>query len=273
MGNQKRKGGARDGHRLTTRDWAILRLIAKVGFQTYAELRLGPVRQASRAHSWVILKKLVEMSYLSEVRGDGDEIRGWSLAPNGVREFEKYRDNESWAVGSNAPRYRTSFRHDTILREIQGALSRSSVIRSWVPEQKLRQELLSRFHYLRAQDKSEKLGGLPDAILHLYSAGKESTAALELELTQKSKRRLFRKFESHITNSEYDYVFYVVEGAPLLDRLWAVYEDVRENSPRVKIERNQNGIYFVELSALRKNPLHAKFEGARDSFSLQDLGG
>lgn len=273
MGSQRRKGGAPSGHRLTSRDWAILRLIAKVGFQTYAELRLGPIKEASRAHSWVVLKKLVDMGYLTEVKGDGDEIRGWSLAPKGAREFEKYRDNESWAVGSNAPRYRTSFRHDTILREIQSALSRSSVVQSWVPEQKLRQECLRRFHYLRAQDKSEKIGGLPDAILHMKSGGKNSTAALELELTQKSKRRLFRKFESHITNSEYDYVFYVVEGAPLLDRLQAVYEDVLENSARVKIERNQNGIYFVELSALRKNPLRAKFEGAEDSFSLQDLTG
>jgi hypothetical protein len=158
-----------------------------------------------------------------------------------------------------------------ILREIQRLLEKSSAIQSWVPEQKLKQELLARFHYLHAQGKGEKLGGLPDAILNLRSDGEESRAALELELTQKSKRRLFRKFEGHITNPDYDFVFYIVEGRSLLDRLWEVYENVRENSSRVKSEKTQNGIYFIELSELRKSALKAEFKGIDDSFSFQDL--
>ena len=130
---------------------------------------------------------------------------------------------------------------------------------------------LQRFAYLHAHDKSEKILALPDALLYLKSGGQDSKAALELELKQKSRRRIFRKFEAHITQPEFDFVFYIVEGEPLLHKLWNIYEEVRKKSVRVKFKKNQNGIYFVTLSDIRKRGLNALFKGIEDSFSLVDL--
>ena len=147
----------------------------------------------------------------------------------------------------------------------------SPVIKKWIPEQKLRHDLMARFHYLHAIDKGEKLGGLPDALLHIYSGGQDSKAALELELTQKSRKRLYKKLEAHILSPDYDFVLYIIEGEKLFSVLVDAYKHVKEKSVQVKISRKQNGIYLVFLSELQKNGLNAKFQGTQDSFSFADL--
>lgn len=265
------RGGSPKGRRCTKTDHEVLLKIARIGFQSYPELRAGPLKDFSREHSWTCMKKLVEMGLLAEAKGDGGEIRGWFLAPKGGKLFENFATDEGWAVASRSPSYRTSYHHDRVLREIQSLLEVSPAIKKWVPEQKLRRDLMQRFFYLHAQDKSEKVAALPDALLHLRSGGQDSKAALELELRQKSRRRLFRKFEAHIIHSDFDFVFYIVEGESLLRTLWSVYKEVREKSVHVKFAKRQNGIFFAELSEVRKLGLQAKFKGVHDTFSLADL--
>lgn len=265
------RGGCPKGMRITATDRDVLINIAKRGFQSYQELRNGPLKEFTREHSWASMRKLVKMGYLAMARGDGGEIRGWYLTSKGGKLFEGHPTSEGWVLTARSPSYRTSYHHDLVLREIQSLLEVSPVITKWIPEQRLRSDLMQRIFYLHAHDKSEKVAALPDALLHLNSDAKESKAALELELKQKSRRRLFRKFEAHIVNSDFDFVFYIVEGRSLLDTLWGVYNEVCKNSVRVKFEKKQNGIFFAELSEVRKLGLKAKFIGIQDSFSFADL--
>ena len=217
------------------------------------------------------MRKLVRMGRLSVSRGDEGEIRGWYLTPKERRLFAASGLDRDGTATSRAPSYATSYSHDTIVREVQQILKDSPAVQQWVPEHVLRSELMQRYYYLHGCDKSDKIAGLPDALIHLKSNGKDSVAALEVELTQKSKKRLLRKLESHILNPAFQFVFYVVEGIPLLNILRSVYAEVTEQSLRVKFSKRQNGIFFVDLAKLRSEKLDALLEGITDSFSLNDL--
>ena len=268
---KKLLGGCPKGKRLTKIDHEILAKIARLGFQNYKELRAGPLKKFSRQHSWGSMKKLVDMELIAVKFGDGGDILGWTLDQAGKKLFENYKADPAWAITSRPPSYRTSYKHDQVLREVQALLETSPVIQKWVPEQKLRQAIMQRYFYMHANDKSEKVGLLPDALLHLKTTDRTSIAALELELTQKSRRRLLQKFETHILHPNYNFVFYIIEGDRLLRTLWSIYREVQEKSIRVKIAKKQNGIFFATLSDVRNLKLSAKFKGIESSFSFQDL--
>ncbi len=265
------RGGAPKGPRLTKTDKEVLLKIARMGFQSYSELRQDLLKEFSRTHSWSLMKKLVKMGHIAETLGDGGEIRGWYLTPRSVRSLQEIANREGWIMSNRGPTYRSSYRHDLVLREIQTLLESVTTMTRWVPEWKLRCDRMARFFYLSAHEKGEKVATLPDAIFHLKDDDRELKFALEVELRQKSWRRLFKKFESHILSKDYTYIIYVVEGESLLHRLLSIYAEVREKSPHVRFEKKQNGIFFVELTRLRELKENAIFEGIQSKFTLAEL--
>lgn len=265
------------GPRLTKTDLQVLQKIANESFQTYRELREGPLKDHGRSHSWHIMKKLVGMGLLLEQKGDGEKKRnggghtlGWVLSRQGRRKFIVIAD-KSTILDERPPQYKSSFEHDVKLRGIKQVLCKSPVILEWVNENALKRQTKRGVQYLHLQDQIKHFRLIPDALLTLKINGRVSKAALELELTRKTKRRLYRKFESHIANRDFNHILFIVEGAHLLKAIWNIYQDVLSDSIHVKFLDKKNGVYFILLEDLQTQGIKAKFKGLNNSFCFANL--
>jgi hypothetical protein len=276
MGNRKitaeprAKMGRPKGPTLTAADHAAIQLIATEGFQTYHELSAGPLKDDNRTHRWDRMKRLVRMGLLRECHSDSGGILGWAIQPKGVGKHYAHAPQALQDAGK-VPLYRTSFSHDVVLRRIKGYLTQSPAVTRWIPEHLLKAQVMREFQYFNHHDRREKLLLVPDALLHLQSGGTESKAALELELTQKARRRLYQKIEAYVVSEDFDYVFFVAKDENLKRLLLDVYREVVSRSTCVKIAKQQNGIYFSTLPLLQKHGVHAKFSGDHDTLSFADL--
>lgn len=270
MTSAKSKRGRPEGRLITNRDQEVLKQIARDGFQTYQELRFGILNGVNRTHAWDLMKKLVTMGLVVEIEGDGGGIRGWSLSPKGQQVLVQSNVEDSWP-DVRPPSYKTSFEHDRILREVRRLLCKSPAIKKWVPEHVLRAQIMGHMMSLSHRERSAKLLTVPDALFQFECRGKVFKAALELELTRKSRKRIWQKLESHITSNAFEYVFFVLNDEKLMQLLWSLYEAVRGSSPRVKFASKQNGIYFITLDNLSSKELGAEFKGIQDTFRISDL--
>ena len=200
----KNKGGRPRGITLTQTDLAVLDIIADLGLQSYQQLSRGVLRGRHRVAVWARMKRLVRAGFVRECRDDNGRILAWTMTRQGASQVF-VDEGTAREEARRAPVYRSTFEHDSLLVDVRSILSQSPVITYWEPERALRAEVMREFHYLHRSDQREKLLAVPDALLHLEANGTQAKAALELELTQKSRRRLFQKFEAHVTSPEFDY--------------------------------------------------------------------
>lgn len=255
---------------LTQTDRAVLIQIALKGFQSYQELRPKSLKAVNRQHSWKLMKRLVHMGLLVESSGDAGSILGWSLSEKARQTLDQGQDG-SPATKQRAPTYRTSYRHDIVLREVEDILRQTPVIIDWVPEHVLRGEIMTELSANFQSSKSEKLALIPDALLTMMVGSRQFKVALELELTRKTKKRIYKKIEAHILNPKFNFVFFIAEDRNLQKHLWNIYQDILSSSILVKFKKNQNGIYFTNLDHLRVLGTKVVFVGAQNSFCLANL--
>ena len=110
--------------RLTPTDIAVLIKIAPERFESYPELRRSALSHVSRAHSWVTLKRLGQLTATqTEIRTDGGGILGWSLTPK-AKELTEVEDHLP-EYPQRAPVYKTTFHHDCVVREVRDVLEKS----------------------------------------------------------------------------------------------------------------------------------------------------
>ena len=165
------KRGRPKGENLTPTDFAVLREIAKQGFQTYPELRAEHLKEKSRGHSWAVMRRLVRLGILNECIGDGGGIRGWALSTNGQKKFQEQLDTTR-LTRVRPPRYRTSFDHDVVLRDVRRLLCNSPAVTEWTPEHILRAETMSEIGHLGSRDQREIMRAVPDATFILRHGSK-----------------------------------------------------------------------------------------------------
>jgi hypothetical protein len=259
------KRGRPKGKKLTKTDLLLMRRIGEEGFLSYSELRKNILSHYSRQHSWVIPKRLVQMGYLNQSLSDQGSILGWSLTPQALQLIDPHSmQRESLIV--KPPTYRTAYQHDVTLREIKEILIQSPNIHHWIPEYILKAHAKQSLYSLNDQEKRNHLLKVPDGIFQFKSAGEMLKGALELELTRKSKCRIYQRFEAHILNPEIDFIFFVVGDQPLLEILWNVYQAVLDQSPMIQGNSRRNGVYFALLSSIREHQLKAPFIGLDDTY-------
>ncbi|MGE4234149.1 MAG: hypothetical protein AB7F43_12545 [Bacteriovoracia bacterium] len=267
--NDQQKPMRKRQARLTVTDKAIIKRIGFYGFQTYPELRSTVLQAKSRAHTWVILKRLVRFKLLLEHRGDNFGILGWTLTPK-AKQYQFLEDINIVAPIKAKPLYRTSFRHDLILREVQSIVCKSSIVSDWKTERYIRAEKFSENPYL-AKSQNREMLCVPDAIFYVETDKNEWTFALELELTLKSHARLRKKFEKQLTSPDYHVVLYVVANEELIEKLENALDETEEKSLKVRVARNKNKIFFSTLENLRQHKLDARFNRDDTHLSFNKL--
>lgn len=266
----KSKRGRPKGMRLTATDLLVLRKVGREGFQTYPELRSDVLSSYNRTHSWDLLRRLSLADYLIPSAGDFGAIRGWGLSQKG-RELLSKQTTPLDHLDSKAPNYRTAFDHDLMLREIRKLLSQSPCISKWIPEHVLKAQAMAKINFHHLRDRGTQLLKVPDALFKIKTQGGRFNAALELEVTRKTKKRIFQKLEFHVTEPAYDFIFFVVKDEPLRQFLWEIYQSVLVESPRVKVTRQRNGIYFACLEDVRALKLEVPWTGEKDTLILANL--
>jgi hypothetical protein len=248
----------------------VIRQIAREGFQTMSELRKNVLGNFSRKYPWRFMKTLVNEGLLVECSADSGGILGWSVS----RETQKrlsLEPSEEWQREIQPMQYKSSFSHDIVVREVKQILCMSPLVSNWIPEQAIRKKLLGKIHPMRESEKRIRLFRLPDAEFNVDISGRRYRAALEVELTRKSKRRIFEKLETQITAPDLDFVFYLASDESHLRLLWSIYQEVLTNSTRVRLKTSQNGILFSTLETLREKKLQTNFIGSKQSFSFESF--
>jgi hypothetical protein len=264
------KIGRPKGKRLSQKDLDVLHRIARKGFQSYPSLRSSLIKDMNRQHSWWFMKRLVKLGLLVESKGDLGGILGWSLS-KAARKNLFLTEEEELRTDCNSPRYRGSFIHDEIVSEIEDMLRMSPLIKKWTPEHVVRKDVMTKLGYAGHDERASKLSKVPDALFEMDIGGSLRAVALELELARKARKRVYDRIEAHVINPEIDSVLFIVSDENHLQFLWDVYQDVLSHSFRVKLQPNQNGIYFSTLENLRTHRLRANFRGLDEIFSFESL--
>ncbi len=268
-GNDQQKPMRKRRARLTDADKGIIKRIGFYGFQTYPELRSTVLQKKSRAHTWVILKRLVRFGLLLEHRGDNYGILGWTLTPK-AKQFQFLEGYNLVGPIKAKPLYRTSFRHDLILREVQNIVCRSSIVSDWRTERYIRAEKFRENPYL-AKSQDGEMFCIPDAMFTVETDQNEWTFALELELTLKSQARLRKKFEKQLTSPDYHVALYVVANDELVEKLEEALDETEEKSIKVRVTRKKTQIFFSTLENLRQHKLDTVFNRGETKFSFNKL--
>jgi hypothetical protein len=258
------------GFRLTKTDKTLIERIAAEGFLSFQELRQTTLKTHNRTWAWEILKRLVNQKYLDECRGDEGRILGWRIKTGSKKALSLAGMNLEVSA-ARGPVYRTSFEHDRQLRSIKRVFKSCNAIKTWMPEHELKYIVGQRYAHLGGNSMREKLLSVPDAVLSMTVNGMLLSAALELEITQKSRKRLYQKIENYVTTPDYRMTFYVAKDERIRGILQSVYHDVLLNSLKAKVCRSRNGIYFSTLEDLEKNGENACFYGLKDTITLKML--
>ena len=272
MSTAKRaRRGRPPGITLTPTDHAVIAQIAAKGFQDHKALRKSCLATVSPSHSWVILKRLVKADYLYEDSNGMGRINGWTLSERTRRVISK-QDDAPIATKYAVPIYRNPYRHNALLLELQDTFSKVPSFIQWTPEHVIKADTAREFQLLHVKDQRAKMANVPDAMIHFKSTnGKIRVAALELELTPKTKRRIYKKIEAHISNPAFNWAVFVVGNEALFKLYWNTYLSVIENSLQVRLLQKQNGIYFALLENLQRDQLSAILRSPNHSFALSQL--
>ena len=258
------------GFRMTETDLVVIRKISETGVQSSENLKATVLKDYGKVQTWRIPRRLVKQGWLVECRGDQNIFLGWRL---NTRDY-KVRTWLSQMLGTpikRAPVYKTSFDHDQTLDRVITRLREAKVVEGYTPEHVLRSETSQRFWYMSDLEKRERVIAVPDAILDLNIKGKKIKVALELEVSRKSKKRIFQKLEHYLIHPDVAFTFYVIKGKRLLEDFQSAYRLVLETSLRVKISATKNGIYFSELQNILDQGPGAEFQGLDNSISMNSL--
>ena len=99
----------------------------------------------------------------------------------------------------------------------------------------------------------------PDGIIHATRYGDEYTLAIEVELHQKSKKRIRQKFERYQREWEFDHVLYITHKNAIFDAYRKILDKIEETAqekiilsldPTLSISKcdYQNAIYWMDGS-------------------------
>ncbi|MGE4232078.1 MAG: hypothetical protein AB7F43_02005 [Bacteriovoracia bacterium] len=261
--------GQKRGFRLCNTDRLALSQIAKFGFQTFDELREESLAQVSREHAWHVLKRLTDKKILTVHHGLGKTINGWSISAEGRNSLAKLGLELSV---QKAPTYSTTLEHDKLLRDVQKLLLKSPIVANWTTEQELKAKAMQRLGFRKMRNSEKVRLSIPDATFDVNLQRDWVRCALEIELTKKSKSKIYQRLEHHLTSEDFSFVFFVLGNLSV----WKIHEEVlaevQETSNKLKLHGNPNRIYFVEIKNLLEKKLSAVFKSEDHEFCFNDLG-
>ena len=254
-------------HRLTNRDIQLLQLLSEYGCvdAERIKVKLWNANPNSRAHfrRLGILKK---MKLVENVLGDQGFGLGYRISKQGLKLLT---DNGQTVDHARTRRgYGTQFEHDQLLIQIRTILEKSPVVREFMTEAKVRDELLG---VQKGPVDWKTAPTIPDGTFVYEVPGQRLRIALELEMTQKSQARYFKILRNHMLNRKWEMAFYIVRDDSFMRRLLELADEVRREDATVRVAKRINDLYFCSLEKFLANELKVQFTNGEKEISLDDL--
>lgn len=249
---------------ITERDRSVLRFVAEKSMATSLQIkeRFFPDSHAGYRR----IRHLISIGLLKVLMVDEHRNRVLGITPLGIEQIKKGASSLS-DLSRVTPRYYSSVSHDLLVNEVTAVLEQVPVVTNVVSETMLANDLRKKYGRNARVDRDFKL---PDAAIRFSSGLKEHLAAVEVELTRKSKKRLERTFELFITGSDFTIALFVAKDGPLLNQLLKTYERVLTR-PALQSRKTLRCCYFVTLDDIKKAPLDAVFKGLDRSWTFREL--
>lgn len=260
------EGGARKPRRprLTERDLRLLFFLGEHGCVSPARVKayFWNSSEESTAHNRR-LRILAALDYVEKVVGDQERLLGYRLTQKGKLFLKTQSPGQEVSLSRRG--YKTQFEHDQKLIDVRRTLEQSPLIRDFKMDHELRSELSD--GKLRAVSwQNAQL--IPDAVFTHHTPSGSMKIALELEMTQKSKRRYGRIFKAHLLSQKWNLTLYVVKNEALRKSLMATLEEMKKKDLEVRLAKIVNGIYFCSLEEFLLKGLEAPMTNGKKEISF-----
>lgn len=253
--------------RLTERDLRLLGFLGEHGC-------VGPSRvkayfwdstEGSRAHNRR-LRILTESGFVEKVKGDEDRLLGYRLTLKGKRLLKERSPSQDVSLSRRG--YKTQFEHDQKLIDVRRILEQSPLVGGFKMDHELRAEIADGKNR-PANWQSAQL--IPDAVFVQRTPKQSMKIALELELTQKSKRRYGRIFRAHLLAKKWNLTLYFVKDEALRKSLMETLEEVKRKDLEVRLAKVVNGIYFCLLEDFLLKGLETPMTNGKREISFAEM--
>ena len=260
-------GAVSDSLHLSSLDKQILTEVLENGFQSFSELRDGPLKTYDRSHSYAVLRKLVKKGYLeaSEIR-EG-VIGGWTLSS--PYKAKVLSQNPKLTAVPRTPSYKGIFDHDLRLRRLRKLFLREFPVQEWVNEADIRARMSAFVSNESRRERMNLQASIPDGLIRFSHGGRGYWGAIELELTRRTRNRLTQKMEQRLLAKDYSFVFYIVKDEHLEKVLVDAFRIALTHSIEVSIAHRLNGIYFATVAEIEQSGASTTFRSLRNSFQFE----
>lgn len=249
---------------ITDRDRAILRFVFENTMATSQQIKKRFFADSRWCYDRV--RHLLNVGLLKVIMLDRNRSRVFGLTPFGMS-FVREGASPFEDLSKLTPRYYSSVDHDLIVNELRAVFEQCPAVTNFIPETSLALELRKKYGRNAKADCDFKL---PDAAVSFTSGVKKHFAAVEVELTQKSRKRLERTFELLITSTDFTLTLFIVKDVRLLTYLNRIYERVWD-WPSIRYGKVIHTCYFVTLEEFTQKGADAQFVGRGRSWSFRQL--
>jgi hypothetical protein len=249
---------------LTNRDKKLLTFLAEYGCVSAERIkcRLWQTNQPSRTH-FRRIGILKRVGLIENVFGDGGISIGYRLSKKGATLLRSLPDLRHLVITRRS--YKTQFNHDQLLIDIRSILETSPLVKEFCPESEIRRKIVAKESKLQHW---ANLPAVPDGTFRLAIPGQEHAAALELEMTLKTRSRYTRIFRHHLLNKRWSLVFYVTKNEKIQQQLMAALTELKGKDVEVQMAKRINGIYFCTLGQFLERRLETLFSNGREEISF-----
>lgn len=262
-------GGARKSRRtrLTERDIRLLAFLGEHGCVSPARVKayFWNSSEESTIHNRR-LRILTDEGFVEKVSGDEGRLLGYRLTLRAKHFLKEKLPRHSLSLSRRG--YKTQFEHDQKLIDVRRILEQSPLIFGFKMDHEIRAEFSDgKSRAVNWQDAQL----IPDAIFVQRTPGQTIKIALELELTQKSKRRYGRIFRAHLLSKKWNLALYVVKDKALQKILMETLEEVKGKDLEVRLAKVVNGIYFCSLGDFLLKGLETPMTNGKREISFAEM--
>lgn len=253
--------------RLTERDLRLLFFLGEHGCVSPARVKsyFWNSSEGSRAHNRR-LRILTQEGHIEKVVGDQSRVLGYRITQKGKHFLRDTAPGKEIVISRRG--YRTQFEHDQRLIDVRRILEQSPLILGF----KMDHELRAEFSDGKSRPANwQNMPLIPDAIFIHRTPSGSVKMALELELTQKSKRRYGRIFKSHLLSKKWNLTLYLVKDDALKKSLMETLGAVKGKDLEVRLAKVVNGIYFCALEDFLSKGLEAPMTNGKREISFAEM--
>jgi hypothetical protein len=225
---------------LTDKNFDLLKLIAEWKAISIKSLQKMSGHEGSREGFFAQVRRLEKRGLIKSFYKTGLRLKFVHITNQALNEFFPDHFSRSMIIKED------QLYHDAVASNVVQKLNEFPTLnKSFLRHQFFNQQSFS--HYLPLD---------PDALFFGTKANRPFTMSLEIELTQKSRTRIFEKFSSYANSEYFKIVVYLFDKFNIYDAYQRFHSELCASSSPKEAERFKNKILFCFDSNLHRDDLN-----------------